>query len=182
MLPRGQAWQGCISLRVSIRLRALRGISALARLGYLLDRACTETVAPCDGERIIKGGSVPRLDLLLPRFSHLSKCHQLFCPVRRSRDNFSIAYNEQASPGYTCLCSGQNSAGISPCNRGHWTACHDLLSLELASRTGQRRCRMCRCMLQKFSIKIWWVRFVSVGLGGFSGGVFIFSNCYILVS
>lgn len=124
MLPRGQAWQDCISLCVSIRLRELRGISALARLGYLLGRACTEAVAPCDGERIIKGDSILHLDLLLPHFSHLPKWHQLFCPIRRSQDNFSIAYNKPASPRYVCFCSWQNNTSIRPYYRVHLMACH----------------------------------------------------------
>ena len=121
MLPRGQAWQDCISLCVSIRLRELRGISALARLGYLLGRACTEAVAPCDGERIIKGDSILHSDLLLPHFSHLPKWHQLFYPIRRSKDNFSIAYDKQV---YVCFCSWQNSTGVRPIYQVHLMACH----------------------------------------------------------
>lgn len=124
MLPRGQAWQDCISLCVSIRLRELRGISALARLGYLLHRARAEAVAPCDGERLIKGDSILHSDLLLPHFSHLPKWHQLFYPIRRSQDNFSIVYNKEASPRYVCFCSWQNNTGIRPYYWVHLMAHH----------------------------------------------------------
>lgn len=157
MLPRGQAWQDCISLCVSIRLRELCGISALAWLGYLLDRACTEAVAPCDGEWISKGDSILHLDLLLPHFSHLPKWHQLFYPIWRSQDNFSTAYHKQASPRYVCLCSWQNNTGIRPYYWVHLMVCHR--SPVIWSRTGQLRCRTCRCMLQKFRIRIWWFGF-----------------------
>lgn len=176
MLPRGQAWQDCISLCVSIRLRELRGISALARLGYLLDRACTGSVVPCDGERIIKGDSILHLDLLLPHFSYLPKWHQLFYPIRRSQDNFSIAYNKQASPRHVCFCSWQNNTGIRPYYRVHLMACHRspvIWSSLPAQPAEMQNVQVYAAEIQDQNLVVW---VFPVCLAGFSGGVFICSN------
>lgn len=79
-------------------------------------------------ERVMRGASSLPLDLPPPHFSHLPKWHQLFYPIRRSQDNFSISYNKQASPGYVCVCSWQNNAGISPYYWLLLMACHGSLA------------------------------------------------------
>lgn len=105
MLPRGWAWQDCISLCVSIRPGELRGISALGwdPLARALRGCCS-----LHGT-VIRGASSLPLDLPPPHFSHLPKWHQLFYPIRRSQDNLSISYNKQASHGCVCFCSWQNN-------------------------------------------------------------------------
>lgn len=157
MLPRGWAWQDCISLCVSIRPGELRGVSALAGLGSprrgIHGGCCSQR-----GERVIRGASSLPLDLPPSRFSHLPKRHRLFCPIRRSQDNFSISYNKQASHGYVCFCSWQNNTGISPYYWLLLMACHGSLSFGARFPHWPAEMRKCRCRLQKFMLKIWWFR------------------------
>lgn len=76
------------------------------------------------GKWALRGASSLPLDLPPPHCSHLPKWHQLFHPIRRSQDNFSISYNKQAPHGYVCFCSWQNNTGISPYYWLLLMACH----------------------------------------------------------
>lgn len=161
MLPRGQAWQDCISLCVSIRLREPCGI--LAGLGYLLDRPLLPAMV---NESLKEAPSSYCLtSVTCPNDTSFS------IPLEAAKIILASPTTKHRLPD-TCV----SAPGIRPRCWAHGVS--QLWRLELAPRAGRLRCRT----LQKFSSKIGWLEVFSVCLSAFSGRVFICSNRQVLVS